>query len=225
VTTFAGFNCIQNKGCSQSPYADGVGTSASFGYPDGLVFRPSASPSTGAGTLYVAISGFSTIRAITVSGKPASAGKTATLAGNAALCENPDPTSCDGNYASGGYADGVGSNALFLMPHDVAVSGSNALLVADWFNNVIRKVFVSGGSTGTVVTFAGGFAVTPSPSRTPGYRGFFSSLRRGDASPAAHNAGASRTYPWVIEYSFVRAGSRFMRDGEAWARVATVAHG
>lgn len=34
-----------------------------------------------------------------------------------------------------------------------------------------------------------------------------------------HNAGATRMFPWVIEYSFVRARSGFMRDVGAWERV------
>ena len=31
-----------------------------------------------------------------------------------------------------------------------------------------------------------------------------------------HNAGAARAMPWVIEYSFVRPDSAFMRDLRAW---------
>lgn len=166
VTTFAGFNCTQKKGCSFGPYADGMGSSASFSSPAGLAFLPSASPSTGAGTLYVANSGYSTIRAITVSGKGESVGKTATLAGNAAYCADPNPKICGGFYAFG-YANGAGTGALFQYPYGVAVSGGNALLVADTFNNVIRKISFSGGTIGTVVTFAGGLAATPAPAPPP----------------------------------------------------------
>lgn len=51
---------------------------------------------------------------------------------------------------------------------------------------------------------------------------FFEALESAGLYPFSwevnHNAGASRMYPWVIEYSFVRAESRYMRDGEAWVR-------
>jgi hypothetical protein len=152
VTTFAGFNCsIQNNGCMSAPYADGVGANASFSGPAGLAFLPSANPSTGAGTLYVTTTGdSSTIRAITVPVSGALFGVTTTLAGNSAY---------NNNY----YANGVGTNALFSYPIGVAtISGSNALLVADSSNNVIRQIAVS-GATGSVVTFAGGGVFSPSP--------------------------------------------------------------
>ena len=53
--------------------------------------------------------------------------------------------------------------------------------------------------------------------------GFFNALESAGLYPFSwevnHNAGAARAYPWVIEYSFVRAQSAYMRDVGAWERV------
>lgn len=52
---------------------------------------------------------------------------------------------------------------------------------------------------------------------------FFTALETAGLYPFSwevnHNAGASHAYPWVIEYSFVRAESRAMRDAKAWERI------
>jgi sugar lactone lactonase YvrE len=51
----------------------------------------------------------------------------------------------------GGYADGVGTNAMFNSPLGIAVDSSSNLFVSDYSNHRIRKV----SSSGIVSTFAG----------------------------------------------------------------------
>lgn len=66
-------------------------------------------------------------------------------------------------------------------------------------------------------------ATTNTPGPDSGVRdvfGLFEALEGAGLYPFSwevnHNAGATRTFPWVIEYSFVRARSAFMRDGGVW---------
>ena len=102
--------------------ADGTGAAASFKSPYGLAVD-------GAGNVYVADSGNSTIRRITP------AGVVTTIAGQA---------------GSTGFTNGVGSSALFNMPTGVAVDPTGNVYVADPQNLAIRKIDPSG----TVTTFA-----------------------------------------------------------------------
>jgi len=55
------------------------------------------------------------------------------------------------NPATSGYVDGVGSSAKFNFPAAIAVAASGNIYVADWYNNVVRKILPNG----TVSTFAG----------------------------------------------------------------------
>ena len=57
-----------------------------------------------------------------------------------------------------GYRDGIGEEAQFNAPHDVAVDSKDNIYVADTLNNCIRKITPEG----EVSTFAG--------SGKPGYR-------------------------------------------------------
>jgi hypothetical protein len=50
-----------------------------------------------------------------------------------------------------GYANGIGTNALFDRPHGIAVDGFGNVFVADEGNDVIRKI----SSNGVVTTLAG----------------------------------------------------------------------
>ncbi|MCX8520488.1 MAG: FkbM family methyltransferase [Rhodoferax sp.] len=75
-------------------------------------------------------------------------------------------------------------------------------------------------------------AHTNNPGPTSGVRdvlAFFEAMESAGLYPFSwevnHNAGASRMMPWVIEYSFVRARSRFMTDEDAWQRVDDVVRG
>jgi sugar lactone lactonase YvrE len=103
--------------------ADGTGSTARFSSPEGIAVD-------GAGNVYVADYGNSTIRRIT------SGGTVSTFAGLA---------------GSGGSADGLGSAARFQNPRGVALDSAGNLYVADSGNNTIRKITPSG----MVSTFAG----------------------------------------------------------------------
>jgi sugar lactone lactonase YvrE len=99
-------------------YADGIGTSASFYYPRGLVVDSS-------GNVYVADSYNQRIRKITPDGT------VTTLAGS-------------DNQA---YADGNGTAASFNYPQGVAVDSSGNVYVADTQNQRIRKITPNGTVT------------------------------------------------------------------------------
>jgi len=96
----------------------------------------------GAGNVFVADSGNSTIRKITPGGV------VTTLAGTA---------------GSSGSADGTGAAAPFNEPVGVAVDGSGNVFVADTGNNAIRKI-----STAGVVTTIVGVAAPASAGNFPG---------------------------------------------------------
>ncbi len=106
--------------------ADGPGTSALFSGPQGVAVD-------GAGNVYVADTGNSTIRLIT------SGGVVSTLAG---MAGNP------------GNADGTGTGAQFYQPQGVAVDSTGNVYVADTWNHTIRKI-TPGGVTSTLAGLAG----------------------------------------------------------------------
>jgi hypothetical protein len=116
VTTLAGL-------AGNSGSADGTGTAARFGGINGAA-------TDGAGNLYVADNGNSTIRKITP------AGVVTTLAGLA---------------GNSGSADGTGSDARFNDPDGVAADLSGNFYVADNGNSTIRKITPAG----VVTTLAG----------------------------------------------------------------------
>ena len=62
--------------------------------------------------------------------------------------------SLEGGSAGKGYADATGTAARFNAPEDVAVDGSNTILVADCLNNCMRKISDEGGVVTTVVGHA-----------------------------------------------------------------------
>ena len=119
VTTFAGMP-------GNSGSADGAGSNARFFEPNGVAVD------TG-GNVYVADTGNSTIRKITL------AGVVTTLAGSA------------GNIGS---ADGPGNSARFYMPYGVVVDLAGNVYVTDTFNNTVRKV-TAGGVVSTLAGLAG----------------------------------------------------------------------
>jgi hypothetical protein len=106
-------------------FADGLGSAAQFDYPCGIAVD-------GSGNVYVADVNNNLIRKITP------AGMVTTLAG-------------DTNSSDVGFADGQGGNAQFDAPYGVAVDGAGNVIVADTYNNVIRKVTPEG----VVTTLAG----------------------------------------------------------------------
>ena len=168
VSTFAG------SGTTGS--ADGVGTAASFGNPQGLAVDSS-------GNLYVADSGNANIRKISPAGVVSTfAGKGApgwkadwpsVTSANAIAIDSKgnllvttaqrailkiDPNGVVSVFAghptmSGGFVNGVGADASFYFggnPQTLAADSSGNVYVADLGNQVIRKIT----SGGVVSTFA-----------------------------------------------------------------------
>lgn len=157
VTTFAGST-------SGVPgLVDNTGTSARFNGPDGLAIDAS-------GNLFVSDYTNNAIRKITPAGVVSTfvtlitgaSGLSFDNSGNLVAAEQDanqiikiSPTgvvtSIAGNFY--GYANGTGSAALFKSPNDVQVDAStDNIYVADYLNNVIRKITPAG----VVTTLAGG---------------------------------------------------------------------
>jgi hypothetical protein len=105
--------------------ADGTNSDARFLWPEGLT-------ADGAGNVFVADTGNSTIRKVTP------AGVVTTIAGSPGLS---------------GSVDGTGSAARFNFPSGIAVDNAGNLFVVERLNNTIRKVTPAG-----VVTTLGGLA-------------------------------------------------------------------
>ena len=114
--------------------SDGVGSEALFAYPAGIALSAD-------GTLAViADRDNHTIRLL-----DPSSGAVTTLAGAAGVA---------------GAQDGIGVEALFTMPHAVALSDDKTtVFVADSFNHAIRQIEVA---TGRVTTLAGSLGVSGS---------------------------------------------------------------
>ena len=107
VSTFAGSGSIG--------FADGIGTAASFKYPDGAVFDSH-------NALFVSDQSNHKIRKITPDGT------VSTFAGTGMI----------------GSADGIGILASFYYPAGMAVDALDNLYVADYGNNKIRKITPNG---------------------------------------------------------------------------------
>lgn len=105
--------------------ADGTNSQGRFYEPYGLTTDP-------AGNLYVADLGNDTIRKLSPSGT------------------NWIMTTIAGMPHGNAYANGLGSAARFYFPNGMASDAAGNLYVADSFNNLIRKLYVSG--TNWVVT-------------------------------------------------------------------------
>ncbi|WP_295795539.1 gliding motility-associated C-terminal domain-containing protein [Mucilaginibacter sp.] len=114
VTTIAGDGTVG--------HADGTGTAATFRLPSGIAIDA-------AGNLYVADSGNSLIRKISI------LGVVTTLAGSGTT----------------GSTNGTGTAASFNGPIGIAVDVAGNVYVADSYNNLIRKIT----TTGVVTTLAG----------------------------------------------------------------------
>ncbi len=110
VTTFAG------SGISGS--TDGIGTAASFRFPDGAVFDSQDN-------LFISDQSNHKIRKITPDGT------VSTFAGSGSI----------------GAANAIGTAASFYFPAGMAVDANDNLLVADFGNNTIRKITPDGTVT------------------------------------------------------------------------------
>lgn len=119
VSTLAG-------GVGVSGTADGTGTAARFGSPEGIT--------TDGVNLYVADTDKHTIRKIVIS-----SGDVTTIAGSAGLY---------------GSVDGIGAAARFYYPSGIATDGVN-LYVTDSMNCTIRKIIIATGATSTIAGTAG----------------------------------------------------------------------
>jgi DNA-binding beta-propeller fold protein YncE len=148
VSTVAGSG---PTGAAQGGYVDGPADAARFADPIGLCVAAD-------GSLYVADSDNQRIRRIAPVGTPSSFRPTASacrggtarvLGGNGSV--STWAGSGDSVKLIGGYLDGPGEVAQFNRPYDVAVDDQGNLFVADYFNNVIRRI----GTDGRVFTLAG----------------------------------------------------------------------
>ncbi|MHB8421839.1 MAG: beta-propeller fold lactonase family protein [Leptospirales bacterium] len=110
---------------------DGVGKSAGFETPRGLVLSPDGK------TLYVADSGNNMIRKID-------------------LATNQVTTLAGGGKLMAGFADGVGTQATFKEPRSLAISSDGQILyIADTRNHLIRKMILATNSVSTLAGHAG----------------------------------------------------------------------
>ena len=117
-------------GSGSATFANGIGSEASFALPQGVAVGPD-------GNIYVADKGNHLIRKVTPGGVVTTlAGSTQTQFG-----DNPD---------------GTGSAASFNFPLGIAVSADGIIYVADYGNNLIRKVTPGG----VVTTLAGSGSAT-----------------------------------------------------------------
>ncbi|HEY6454246.1 MAG TPA: SMP-30/gluconolactonase/LRE family protein [Steroidobacteraceae bacterium] len=134
-------------------HADGTGTAAQFALPFGVAVDPS-------GDVYIADSYNNLIRKVTTPGAVV--------------------TTFAGNIGGRGYADGSGGpggTARFYDPHNIVSDGTGNVFVADYGNNVIRKI----AADRSVTTIAG----------TPGVAG------SADGSGSA--AGFDQPYGMVVD--------------------------
>ena len=126
VTTAGVVTTLAGSGGVPAGSADGAGGAARFNSPASVAVD-------GAGNVYVADSGNSTIRKI------APSGAVTTLAGAA---------------GSAGSSDGLGAAARFNTPEGVAVDAAGNVYVADTRNDTVRKI-TPGGQVTTLAGAAG----------------------------------------------------------------------
>jgi sugar lactone lactonase YvrE len=115
---------------------DGIGALARFNSPSGLT-------SDGAGNLFVADTGNCTVRRIAIATR-----LTTTLAGAPGTCEG---------------GDGAGSSAHFQSPVALAMDSAGRLLVADDFDNTVRRIDLSTKQVTTIIGHSGRWQTVPGP--------------------------------------------------------------
>jgi sugar lactone lactonase YvrE len=123
-------------GCS-----DGGPQHARFCSPRGLAVDGVLLSGKADGSLYVADTGNSLIREVTVD-------SVRTLAGFAGSDEEPAVSGVPG------FQDGTGSNAWFRHPEDIAIGKNGSLVVADTGNGLLRQLAFDGDANAVVTTLA-----------------------------------------------------------------------
>ena len=128
VTTIAG-----QPGCrGADDAADGL--SATFSCPFGLAHHPATN------SLVLADMGNNSVRAVSL--EPPH--RVTTVAGGGrggeADDDDDDDDGGDDDRNLAGYLDGVGADALFDSPSDIAVAGDGSVVVADSGNDAIRLI-------------------------------------------------------------------------------------
>jgi sugar lactone lactonase YvrE len=121
-TISAGGTVSTLAGNANADFVDGLGSAAFFDSPQGITIGSD-------GNIYVADSFNSAIRKVTT------AGDVTTLSGNGEI----------------GYVDGPIATAQFYAPQSLVTDASGNMYVADYGNNIIRKITAGG----VVSTFAG----------------------------------------------------------------------
>jgi streptogramin lyase len=116
-------------GSTNSGFNDGTNSSAQFGQPFGITVNNN-------GTVFVADQYYNTIRQLTPSGA------------------NWVVTTIAGLGGSSGSADGTGSGVRFYNPTGIAAGADGNLYVADYGNNTVRRMTLS-GTNWIVATVAG----------------------------------------------------------------------
>lgn len=167
-------------GSASQGSSDGTVTNARFFAPQGVSVDVN-------GDVYVADSDNSTIREITPKGQ------VSTIAGQAGVA---------------GYSDGVGTNALFFLPKGLAVDASGNLYVVDTFNEVIRKLTLS-GTNWVVSTLAG--------------QAGLASFAEGTGTNAAFNRPTSATVDAAGNIYITDQGNDLIRKITPLAAVSTIA--
>jgi sugar lactone lactonase YvrE len=122
VTTLAGWAGISGTN-------DGIGSAARFDYPEGVAVDS-------AGNVYVADTGNSAIRQLTLVGT------------------NWTVTTLAGVGGTPGASNGIGSSARFSSPYGIAVNHSGTVYIADSGNDAIRTL-IPAGANSMVSTLAG----------------------------------------------------------------------
>ena len=159
---------------------DGTGSTAQFNQPAGVAVD-------GDGNVFVADNRNNTIRKVTPSGV------VTTLAGVSSITNQYqyDPM--------GGFADGTGSAARFYGPTGVAVDSAGNIYVADFGNQVIRKI----SPANVVTTLAGNASITNQWGPIGGFADGTGRAARffnpsGVAVDSAGNVFVADTYNYII---------------------------
>lgn len=176
VTTLAGTPGVSGA-------TDGTGLEALFNQPGGLAVDS-------AGSIYVADTGNSTVRKITM------AGAVTTLAGLRGIA---------------GLSDGVGSSAYFNQPRGLAVDGAGNVFVADTGNAAIRKI-APGANVTTLVLAEVVAPATPGGAPAP----LTGSTSTGTSGSASGGGGGGAVSGWFLGVLAALAVVRFGR-GQARA--------